>query len=110
MRILALALPGLFSVLLFGACGSPHPVGGVGCFVGGEPCAAFSDCCSGVCNNGACQGGGCSPPAAGCVHSGDCCTKLCFQNVCEGCVGPGVPCNDNANCCSGRCNGNNVCN
>jgi hypothetical protein len=106
MKILALALPGLLSVVLFGACGSPHPAA---CLGGGQPCMGFADCCSGVCNNGACGGAACSPPGAGCGHNGDCCTKLCFQGACEACVASGTPCTDDQNCCSMHCNNNGIC-
>jgi hypothetical protein len=106
MKICWIALAGLFSVVLFGACSSgPH---GPGCQGGGAACQAFQDCCSGTCNNGMCTGGGCNAPGVGCGGNGDCCTRLCYQNLCEACVSPGTPCNDDQNCCSLKCN-NDIC-
>jgi hypothetical protein len=95
--------------------------GGV-CRLSGEVCAADSDCCNGLCEDGYCakiEGQGvvsCRVVGEACDQASDCCSYSCFDDgtgfkSCHylgGCRPYGELCTDSSQCCSSAdsCNGN----
>jgi hypothetical protein len=68
----------------------------------GESCAAFSECCSLGCSQGACDA--CQGPESSCATSSDCCSGLeCHLGGCSACKADGAPCTLAADCCSESC-------
>jgi hypothetical protein len=91
-------------------CCSHQCRGGKCCTDLTEACSSGADCCSGVCTGGACV---CAPLGAACTDAGDCCRPApavfpaCQTGKC--CLEASQPCNADAECCSGTCRPNGVC-
>jgi hypothetical protein len=68
----------------------------------GAACGVDADCCTGSCSDGTCR----RPSADACADAAECATgqKCGPQGLC--CApDPGSPCDENADCCSGLCDG-----
>ncbi len=81
-----------------------------GCAPGGQPCVAYSDCCSGVCDNQLCTG--CAGAGDSCADKNGCCPGLtCYEGtqICEKtCAHDGYECSLASDCCSNVC-ANGIC-
>ena len=86
----------------FGAFGQAGYGGGIvtPCKRGGEPCGAFSECCSSTCANGACSA--CAEDGKACSAGTPCCSGTCFNGTCRSACGT-LTCNSSEDCCSGIC-------
>lgn len=78
------------------------------CKTGGTSCTndmAFQ-CCSGICNQGVCQGASCAAVGQACSATTACCTGSCVSGTCQvvTCGALGTACTVGAQCCSGACN------
>jgi hypothetical protein len=88
------------------------------CFPSGESCGGDTGayCCSNWCDGttGRCDlgPGNCREASSPCTVDTDCCRGKCQTNAEEGvpvctaaCLGPGVGCDTNGDCCAGTCGG-----
>lgn len=99
-----------------GGDGGPPPDAGTPCAANGAPCTSGDECCSAICENGACAAPNqCQPEGAACTASADCCAGLQCDipvgqtagtcNPGATCGGTGQACSANAPCCAGlACN------
>lgn len=71
------------------------------CAHGGEPCATFSDCCSGTCASNVCTQ--CATTGTKCAPDGCCLGSICYSGLCGTCNDDGEPCQQSADCCSTVC-------
>jgi hypothetical protein len=72
-------------------------------------CSVSSDCTGSM----QCETGHCCVPSGLCLAGFPCCNGFVCGNVLDGygtcCVPAGQPCADASSCCSGSCNGSNLC-
>jgi hypothetical protein len=75
------------------------------CGVERTECCCGSECCSGMCDHGACAAP-CGASGAQCslaTQSVDCCSQSCTGSGCS-CIGDFELCQTDRDCCSGFCN------
>ena len=80
------------------------------CSVDTAKCLADEDCCSGLCDAGACVplGSTCTTAGNNCSTNSDCCSALCMDGLCSQassyCVQVSDACESDLDCCSRLCN------